>query len=208
MARSGRYKVKFRRRREGKTNYYKRRKLIISGRPRLVIRRTNKHVVAQIVVARPVGDETLVSVHSSQLAKMGWKGDENNTPAAYLVGLLVGLKARAIGVRDAIADIGLHRPTKGSRVFAVVKGAVDAGLKVPHSDEILPSEDRVRGVHIAEYARRFKEEDPELYERTFNRYLRRGLNPEDLPEHFEGVRRNILEYFERRIALGLEVNKS
>ncbi len=47
MARTSRYKVKFRRRREGKTNYYKRREMIKSGLPRLVVRRTNRYVIAR-----------------------------------------------------------------------------------------------------------------------------------------------------------------
>ncbi|MEM4595345.1 MAG: 50S ribosomal protein L18, partial [Thermofilaceae archaeon] len=71
MARSGRYKVPFRRRREGVTNYYKRRRLILSGKPWLVVRRTNRYIIAQIVKAEPHGDVTLVSAHSGELMKYG-----------------------------------------------------------------------------------------------------------------------------------------
>jgi len=201
MARSGRYKVKFRRRREGKTNYYKRRKYILGGKPRLVVRKTCKHIIAQLVVAKPIGDETLVAVDSRHLYRVGWKGDENNTPAAYLVGLILGYRARILGLSEAIVDIGLHRPAKGARVFAVVKGAIDAGLRIPCGDEVIPSDDRIRGVHIAVYARKLKEESPELFERRFSRYLSRGLDPEDLPKHFEEVRSRIVEYFERKMEL-------
>ncbi|MEM3996534.1 MAG: 50S ribosomal protein L18 [Pyrobaculum sp.] len=196
MARGPRYKVPFRRRREGVTNYRKRRRLILSKRPRLVVRKTNKHLVAQVVVAKPQGDETVVGLDTRVLRK----GDENNTSAAYLLGLIVGYKARARGVKEAILDIGLHRPTPGARVFAVLKGALDAGLEIPHGEEVLPAEERIRGEHVAEYAKRLKEENPEAYKAIFARYLQRGLAPEDLPSHFEEVKKKIVQHYEQKLA--------
>ncbi len=193
MARSGRYKVPFRRRRMGVTNYRKRRKMIKSRLPRLVVRRTNKHIIAQIVVARPQGDETIVGLDTRYLAKFGWKGDENNTAAAYLLGLAIGYKALAKGVKKAVLDIGLHRPVPQSRVFAVLKGAIDAGLEIPHDEDILPEDERISGAHIAEYAKELKSSNEDEYKRRFARYLQRGLAPEDLPKHFEEVKAKIVE---------------
>ncbi len=195
MARGPRYKVPFRRRREGKTNYRKRLKLILSGKPRLVARKTLNHIIAQVVEARVEGDHVLVAAHSSELRKFGWLASCDNTPAAYLTGLLAGYRALKAGIKEAILDIGLHRPTRGARVFAVLKGAVDAGLKVPYSEEILPSEDRIRGEHIANYAKILKDTDPLKYERHFSQYLKRGLLPEELPNHFEIVREKITKLF-------------
>ncbi|MEM0458267.1 MAG: 50S ribosomal protein L18 [Thermofilaceae archaeon] len=186
MARSGRYKVPFRRRREGVTNYYKRRRLILSGKPRLVVRRTNRYIIAQIVKAEPHGDVTLVSAHSGELKKYGWKGGTKNTPSAYLLGLLIGFKALRAGITEAILDIGLHRAVPGSRVFTVAKGAVDAGLSIPIGDEVLPSDERVRGEHIANYASTLSEKS-----HIFSRYIERGLNPSDLPKHFDEVKEAI-----------------
>jgi large subunit ribosomal protein L18 len=192
MARTGRYKVPLRRRRLGVTNYRKRRKLVVSRLPRLVVRKTNRHIIAQIVVAKPRGDETLVGLDTRYLAKFGWKGDENNTAAAYLLGLALGYKALAKGVEKATLDIGLHRPTPQSRVFAVLKGALDAGLEVPHDEDILPEGDRISGAHVAEYAKRLRSENEEEYKRRFSRYLQRGLAPEDLPKHFDEVKNKIV----------------
>ncbi|MET1100878.1 MAG: 50S ribosomal protein L18 [Pyrodictiaceae archaeon] len=194
MARGPRYKVPRRRRREGKTNYYKRYKMIISRRPRLVVRRTNQYIWVQVIIARPEGDVTVAAAHSRELVKRyGWLGGTKNTPAAYLTGLLAGLRALREGIREAVLDIGLHRPTKGARVFAALKGAVDAGLKIPYSEEILPGEDRIRGEHIARYAEILEKQDPELFKTRFSLYLARGLDPRALPEHFEEVKRKILE---------------
>ncbi len=196
-ARGGpRYRVPFRRRREGVTNYYKRRKLILSGKPRLVVRKSNRHLVAQVMAAEPRGDVTLAYCHSRELAEYGWRGSTKSTPAGYLVGLLVGYKALKRGIREAVLDVGLHRFTRGSVVTAVAKGALDAGLEVPIGERVLPPDYRIRGEHIASYARMLKERDPALYQSRFSKYLERGLPPEELPEHFEEVKAAIVEKIE------------
>ncbi|RLG77985.1 MAG: 50S ribosomal protein L18 [Thermoprotei archaeon] len=196
MARGPKYKVPRKRRREGKTNYYKRYRMIKSGkRIRAVVRKTNKYIIVQIIEFAPQGDITHVGVNSKILFKLGWKGDPNNTPAAYLTGLIAGLRAKKLGITYAIPDIGLHRPVKGSRVFAAIKGLRDAGVKVPASEEVLPSEDRIRGEHIAKYASMLYEKDPALFNSRFSNVLARGLDPRDLPKHFEEVKRKIIETF-------------
>ena len=184
MARGPRYKVPYRRRREGKTNYRKRLKLLLSRKPRLVVRITNTRVIAQIIEYHPDGDRVIVGVDSSMLTKYGWKGDLNNTPAAYLTGILVAKKALEKGIKEAILDIGLHSPTKGGRVFAVLRGAVEAGLHVPHDPEILPDDSRIRGEHIAKYY--------EMAPERFTEYERRGLKPTDLPKHVEEIKNKIM----------------
>ena len=152
MATGPRYFVQFRRRREGKTDYYKRLKLIVSDKPRMVVRKSNKHITCQLVDAKLEGDCTFVAAHSSELAKYGYKGATGNTPAAYLTGMLFAVKAINAGYKEAILDIGLHRPRQGAKVFAALKGAVAAGLDVPHSEDILPADERVKGNVIVEYA--------------------------------------------------------
>lgn len=194
MARNSRYCVHFRRRREGKTDYRTRKAMVLSGKPRLIARPTLKNVAAQIVVAKPMGDEVLVSAHSRELENYGWKAPKGNLPAAYLTGLLCGLKAKAKGIKEAILDIGLNSPTKGARVFAVLKGALNAGLSIPHSEEKLPDSKRVEGEHIAKYAKQVASEN-EQYQSKFSKYLEQKIPPENLPEHFAAVRKEILEAF-------------
>ena len=193
MARGSHYRVALKRRREGKTNYYKRRKLILSKKPRLVVRVLSKTAIVQIAIPAPKGDIILVSAHSNELKKLGWKGYGRNTTALYLLGYLAGLKAAKKGIKEAVLDIGLHRPVKGSRVFAAVKGAIDAGLEVPVGEEMLPSEERIKGEHIASYAKQMSEQDPEAYKVFFSQYLQNGLKPEDLPSHFEEIKKKIEE---------------
>lgn len=194
MARGPRYKVPKRRRREGKTNYYKRYVVILSGHPRFVVRKTNKYIWVQVVVAKPSGDETIAAAHSRELVtKYSWKGGTSNTSAAYLTGLLASLRALKSGIEYAVPDIGLHRATKGAIVFAAIKAANDVGLKVPIDESIAPSMDRIMGKHIAEYARILK--DKNMLATRFSKYLERGLDPENIVEHFEEVKKFILKSF-------------
>ena len=193
MARSGRYKVKFRRRREGKTNYYKRAAYIMSRKPRLVVRFSNRYITAQVILATPIGDVTVAHASSRELPKFGWLGDLDNTPAAYLVGLLIGYRALAKGIKYAVLDIGLYTATPGGRAFALVKGAVDAGLEVPHSEDVLPSDERISGSHIAKYAEELKKANPDLYKLRFSKYISRGLEPENIVKHFEEVKGKIID---------------
>ena len=199
MATGPRYRVPFRRRREGKTNYRSRRALVLSRVPRLVVRLSLKHAIVQVIEAESIGDKVLVSAHSNELAKAyGWLSNRGNIPSAYLTGLLCGFKAMANGVDKAFLDIGLHIPSKGTRIFAALKGAVDAGVEVPHSEDILPDEGRISGKHIADYATQLSS-DPEVYKQKFSKYLSKGSRPEKLSEHFSAVKAKITSSFEKKV---------
>jgi large subunit ribosomal protein L18 len=144
-------RVKPKRQRKGLTNYYKRIKLVKSNLPRLVIRKTNRYIIAQITSSKAGGDYTYLTVNSKELSKYGWKNSFKNTPAAYLTGILLGIKSKKIGINKAILDIGFQKPIKGSRIFAIAKGAIDAGLEIPISEEVIPSEERIKGKHIEDF---------------------------------------------------------
>jgi large subunit ribosomal protein L18 len=171
-----------RRRREARTDYHQRLRLLKSGEPRLVARKSNKHVRAQLVMRGQQGDRTVASAVSSDLEEYGWDAPTGNLPAAYLTGLLAGLRAIEADVESAVLDIGLNTPTPGSKVFAVQEGAIDAGLEIPHNDDVLAEWPRTRGEHIAEYAESL---DEDLYGGDFDATA--------LPEHFDEVRERLLE---------------
>jgi large subunit ribosomal protein L18 len=186
MAYSARYRVPFRRKRIGKTDYRKRIRYLLSKTPRLVVRRSLKNIVVQLIRYSPNGDEVLASAHSKELRKYGWLGATSNTSAAYLVGLLCAKKALAKKHSKAILDIGFQAPTKGAKVFAALKGALDAGLEIPHKEDLIPSDARIRGEHIAAYAKILEDN------KKFSKYVERKLDPVSLPEHFEEVKGRIL----------------
>jgi large subunit ribosomal protein L18 len=198
MATGPSYRVPFRRRKEGKTDYRSRRALVLSRLPRLVVRLTLNHIIVQIVKAEVAGDKVVASAHSRELAKTyGWQGNCRNVPAAYLTGLLCGFKAMVYGVKKAVLDIGLHSPSRGARVFAALKGVLDAGVTVPHSENMLPDETRISGKHIADYGSQLSS-NPEIYQQRFSKHLSRGLRPEQLSEHFSLIKEKITSSFEEK----------
>ncbi len=143
------YLMQFKRRRKKKTNYKKRLALVKSGKTRLVIRKSLSNISIQFINFDHQGDKTIASAKSTELKKIGWN-KTGNIPAAYLTGLLAGKKAKDKKIEEAILDLGLQTSTKGSRLYAALKGVLDSGIKIPHSEEILPKEDRIRGKHISE----------------------------------------------------------
>lgn len=147
MADSTNYKVPHKRRREQKTDYQQRHKLIKSGKARAVIRTSNKHTKAHLSQFKPEGDENTAQTTSEELAEYGWEHNTGNLPAAYLTGYLTGMKADE---DEAILDLGLREKKAGGRVFAAVKGMNDAGLEIPAGEEVSPTEGRIRGEHIEE----------------------------------------------------------
>jgi large subunit ribosomal protein L18 len=144
-----RYTVKYRRRREGKTDYKKRLELLKSKKDRLVIRKTNKQLILQVIRYNQDGDKVLVTVQSRDLKKHGWKHSTKNLPAAYLSGILLAKRASEKNISEAIIDLGLNQPLKGSRLFAAVKGTIDGGMKIPVNDKVFPPENRIKGEHIS-----------------------------------------------------------
>ncbi len=145
MAASPRTRVPMRRRREGKTDYRNRLGLLKSGETRVVVRRTTGNVIVQFIDWAETGDEVKATAVGQELKQLGWTGSAKNTPAAYLTGFLAGKRALAEGIDNAVLDLGRHAPVRGSKVFAALKGIVDAGVEVPHGDDIYPTEDRLTG---------------------------------------------------------------
>ena len=173
-------------RRKEKTNYRKRLNILLSRKARIVIRKTAKNIYVQAVKYSPEGDKVLFTVSSKNLEKMGWKAGSKNIPSAYLTGLLAGKKAKQLGIKHAVLDIGLHPAIKGSKLFAALKGVVDAGVDVPHSEEILPDESRISGKHIADYAQKAKGKV------QFSLYAKGNVSPENMPKLFAEMKSKIM----------------
>jgi|SRR5579875_177585 len=149
MSTGPRYRVAFRRRREGRTDYRARLKLLKSDRPRAVVRLSHTRIRISLTAYDPVGDRVLAAASSDELGQIEFPSKSlASTPAAYLTGYLAGLRAQSAGATAAVLDAGLRRPTPGGRLLAALKGLLDAGLEVPHRDEGFPSADRLNGKHL------------------------------------------------------------
>lgn len=132
-----------RRRFEGKTDYKARLGLLKSGKPRVVVRKTNRYILAQIVISDIAQDKVVLNISSKDLISQGWpeklKGSLKSLPAAYLTGYLLGKKSEEIN--EGILDMGLQRNIKGSRIYAFLKGLVDSGFSIPHSKDSFPDDE-------------------------------------------------------------------
>jgi len=233
-----RYQVKYRRRREGKTDYQARRRMTIqdknkynSSRYRMAVRITNRDVICQVIQPKIVGDHTICAAYSHELAKFGVEVGLTNYAACYATGLLCArrlltklkLHEQYEGCAEAdgemflvehedgarpftcVLDVGLTRTTTGNRVFGALKGAVDGGLNIPHSEKRFPGYDRegkeydaethkkyIFGGHVAEYMELLEEEDPDRYASQFAKYIEKDLEGDGLEEMYskchEGIR--------------------
>jgi large subunit ribosomal protein L5e len=137
-----RYQVKYRRRREGKTDYQARRALVVqdkdkynSPKYRLVVRFTNKDIIVQLVAAKIVGDQVVTSAYAHELPRYGLKAGLTNYSAAYATGLLIARRhLTKIGLADKYAgnakvdgsDFNVEEIEGAPRPF---KALLDAGLK-------------------------------------------------------------------------------
>ena len=164
MADSSKHRLPFRRRRDQKTDYEQRLKLLKSGKPRAIVRTSNKNTRVQLAHYKKDGDENEAQTVSKELNELGWDYNTGNIPAAYLTGYLAGKKT---DTEEAILDIGLREMKTGGRIFAAIKGLQEAGIEIPVGEEAFPEEERIRGEHIKE------------------------MKDLDVPENFEEVKENI-----------------
>merc|ERR1711872_915299 len=170
-----RFQVKFKRRREGKTDFFARKRLTHQDKNkyntpkyRLIVRFTNKDVIAQVAYARLERDHVICAAYSHELPRYGVKVGLTNYAAAYCTGLLLArrllTKLKLADVYEGqlevdgdeynvesedgqpaafrcYLDVGLNRTTTGARVFGALKGAVDGGLEINHSMTRFPGYD-------------------------------------------------------------------
>jgi len=238
-----RFQTKYERRREHKTDYYARRRLVAqdrnkynSPRYRLVVRLTNHDVIAQIIYSKIIGDIVEASAYAHELPLFGAKVGLTNYAACYATGLLLARRlltkfkladkhkdAKEVeegGQRKfkAVLDVGLARTTTGARLFSVLKGAVDGGLNVPHSEKRFVGYDKEKGelnneklrqrifaLHVAEYQKKLKSEDEEKYKKTFSQYIKNGIAADGIEKMWKATHDAIRKDPTKRS--GLKANK-
>ena len=136
-----RYQTKFKRRREGKTDYYARKRLVIqdkdkynSPKYRLVARITSNRVIAQVITATITGDRVFCQADSYELKKWGLTAGLSNYASAYATGLLlarrllkkVGLDTQYAGNTDLATDYDAGNDVRDRRPFKLI---LDVGLR-------------------------------------------------------------------------------
>ncbi|KAF8351406.1 hypothetical protein F5887DRAFT_206463 [Amanita rubescens] len=139
-----RFQVKYRRRREGKTDYYARKRLVTQAKNkynapkyRLVVRITNREIIVQIVYARLQGDFVLTAARSRELPRYGINHGLTNWAAAYATGLLcarraltkLGLADKYQGVTEPDGTFVLTQPLDDEDAPRPFKCYLDVGLK-------------------------------------------------------------------------------
>lgn len=131
-----------RRRKEGRTDYKARLGFLKSGKLRLVVRKSNRYVIVQLVETEIAQDKVLFSMSSKELVGLGWpkemSGSLKSLPACYLTGIIIGKKAKG---REIILDLGLQRNIHKGRIYAVLRGAVEGGAKTSVKKDIFPSDE-------------------------------------------------------------------
>ncbi|MDE1856922.1 MAG: 50S ribosomal protein L18 [Candidatus Micrarchaeota archaeon] len=168
------------------TDYGRRIALLKSNLPRVVVRKSNRNIVAQIVRYEPTGDKVVVTARSSELAAMGWPV-HSNTPTAYLTGMMLAKRAKGMS-EELVLDTGLYKPTKSSIIFAAAKGAIDGGLKIKGNIQF--DEKRITGSHIVAYADSIKS-DSARYSKQFSGYLKVKADPTAIAARFDEVKKKI-----------------
>ena len=133
--------------REEKTNYKKRKSMLMGKRDYITVQTSNENTLVQIHKPEMTGDKVIASAHSRYLLAKGWKGSRKNIPAAYLTGYLAGKKAMGKGAKNAILYSGTRKYTQ--RMAAALKGVIDAGLEVAADSETFPPEERIKGEHLS-----------------------------------------------------------
>ena len=141
-----------RRRKERKTDYGIRINLLKGGFPRLILRKSNRYLIAQYAMSEEARDNIVAGVTSKILLKYGWpedmKGSLKSLPASYLTGLFFGKKIISKKLETPVIDIGMMRNVNKNRVFAFIRGLVDAGVKIKCGEELFPDEGRIKGKNL------------------------------------------------------------
>lgn len=149
-----------RRRLENRTDYKKRIGLLKSGVPRIVFRKTNKYVTAQLVSSREAQDKVELGISSKVLSGYGWPAEFKNSlksiPASYLTGLLFGKTIENKKLQKPVVDFGMVRVLNKNKLFAFLKGLKDSGIDVACDEEHFPDEERISGKNMkADFSKHF-----------------------------------------------------
>ncbi len=141
-----------RRRKENKTDYLKRLKLLKGEKPRIVFRKTNKFIISEYIVSKEAQDKVIIGFDSRKLNDYGWpknaQGSLKSITASYLTGYLIGKAIIKQNLEMPILDTGMNRAIHKNKIYAFIKGLIEAGIKINCKKEFFPEESRINGQHL------------------------------------------------------------
>jgi large subunit ribosomal protein L18 len=141
-----------RRRKENRTDYLKRLKLLKSEKPRVVFRKTNKFIISEYIESKEAQDSVVFGFDSRKLKEYGWpdnsQGSLKSTTASYLTGYLTGKSILKKKLDMPILDAGMNRAVHKNKIYAFLKGLIDAGIKINCKKEFFPEDSRINGEHL------------------------------------------------------------
>ncbi|KAM0021148.1 putative ribosomal protein L5 eukaryotic/L18 archaeal [Helianthus debilis subsp. tardiflorus] len=208
-----RFQVKFKRRRQVKTDYRARVRLINQDKNkyntpkyRYAVRFINKDITAQIISATIAGDIVLASAYAHELPHYGLKVGLTNYATAYCTRLLLArrvLKKLEMdeeyqGNVDPSGEDYFVEPGESRSPFrALLDGALDGGLdsgkrfagfdKDEKSLDVDVHRKCIYGGHVATYMNTLMEDEPEKYQTHFSNYIKAGFEPDNLEEIYKKV---------------------
>jgi len=189
---------------------------------RLVVRLTNADIIVQVIFATLNCDRVLSAAYAHELKqdRYGVKAGVHNYAGAYATGLLAARRVLKKLNLDAVytgnqktdgtyylvkevegqrrpflvlLDTGLARTSTGSKIFAVLKGAVDGGLEIPHKPKRFAGYNgetrkfdpkilrkHIFGGHVADFMKLLQSDDPEKYQAQFSHYIKSQIGPDDI----------------------------
>lgn len=145
-------KIAKRRRREAKTDYLKRIKLLKSNSARIVFRKTNRYIIAQYVISKEAKDNIILGSTSKELLKFGWPKELGSSlkslPASYLLGLLIAKKIKERKLENPIVEFGMIKTLHKTKPYAFLKGLIDGGIRIKCKEDAFPPENKLKGEHL------------------------------------------------------------
>lgn len=145
-------RVQFKRRRENKTDYLKREKLLKSDIPRLVFRKSNKYILVQYVESQNAQDKVVFTITTKMLLDKSWpkefSGSLKSIPASYLIGYFSSKKIQKENLKSPILDTGMYKTLHKTKIFAFIKGLVDGGIKISCKKENFPGDESIEGKNL------------------------------------------------------------
>jgi large subunit ribosomal protein L18 len=145
-------RVQFKRRRENKTDYLKREKLLRGNIPRLVFRKSNKYIQVQYVESKSAQDKVIFNLTTKMLLEKSFpkefSGSLKSIPASYLIGYYAGKKIQKEKLKQPIIDTGMYPTLYKTKIFAFIQGVIDSGIKISCKKEAFPSKESIEGKNL------------------------------------------------------------